>query len=54
MEKHIHELCLKLSKTVGILSKVIHFVNQDTGILIICSTTLLFILFLSMVFMLGS
>ena len=54
MEKHMNELCLKLSKAVDILSKVRHFVNQDTGILVICSTTRLFILFLSMVFMLGS
>lgn len=30
MESHINELCLKLSKTVGILSKVRHFVNKDS------------------------
>ena len=28
-KKHINELCLKLSKTVGILSKVRHFVNSN-------------------------
>ena len=27
-KSHINELCLKLSKTVGILSKVRHFVNK--------------------------
>ena len=34
MEKHINKLCLKLSKTVGILSKVRHFVNQDILIML--------------------
>ena len=28
-KNHINEFCLKLSKTVGILSKVWHFVNSD-------------------------
>ena len=27
-KSHINELCLKLSKTVGILTKVRHFVNN--------------------------
>ena len=28
-KKHINELCLRLSKTVGVLSKVRHFVDSD-------------------------
>ena len=37
-KSHINELCLKLSKTVGILSKVRHFVNKHILVILsLCS-----------------
>ena len=37
MEKHISELYLKLSKTVGVLSKVRNFVDSDILLMLYCS-----------------
>ena len=50
-KNHVDELCLKLSKTVGIFSKLRYHVNVDTLIMLYYS--LIFTPFLLMVFEFG-
>ena len=42
-KNHVNELCLKLSKTVGIFSKLRYYVNVDILIMLYCSLIYLFL-----------
>ena len=44
-KKHINELCLKLSKTVAILSKVRHFVNSNILVMLYYSLIFPFLIY---------